>query len=306
MRSSWPAHVAVPVATVWADPDAPRPVDTLALGCHPDLRAWTARLGHDERLGLHGRVVTQALCGDSVLVDEERGAWAQVVVPGQPCSADPRGYPGWLPLEQLHPWVAEPDATRYLVVTRTVHTWWSEADRQVSSRLSFGTALYAPRSQPAVGSRAETRRTMVTRGGDRLQVNSQALVKADCGLEAGSELARTAVRFVGLPYLWGGASGFGLDCSGFVWLVLRRHGISAPRDAHDQANGGLPVSRDELLPGDLVFFADRHGLGAVHHVGMALDPTRMVHAPQTGRRIEVASLSDQSYASELTEGRRYR
>lgn len=86
-----------------------------------------------------------------------------------------------------------------------------------------------------------------------------------------------AREHLGLPYLWGGTSPFGLDCSGLVHLVHRELGRVVPRDAHDQQAACVPVQLDEVRPGDLYFFA-RDGRTA-DHVGLVTGPRRMIHAP---------------------------
>ncbi|HWG15988.1 MAG TPA: C40 family peptidase, partial [Streptosporangiaceae bacterium] len=130
-------------------------------------------------------------------------------------------------------------------------------------------------------------------------------VPAGDGPARGTDIVRSATGFAGLDYLWGGTTGFGLDCSGLAWLVLRRHGILAPRDAHDQAEAGQPVRLDALTAGDLVFFAEQPA-GRIHHVGLALGDGRMVYSPRTGRPVEVTALAAEPYATELVSARRYR
>jgi cell wall-associated NlpC family hydrolase len=95
-------------------------------------------------------------------------------------------------------------------------------------------------------------------------------------------LIATALRFIGLPYLWGGTTPFGLDCSGLVQLAHRLHGILLPRDADLQfADRRLrPVSRARLGAGDLVFFGPR--AGTITHVGIALGPRAFVNATTHG------------------------
>jgi cell wall-associated NlpC family hydrolase len=93
----------VDAATMWTSPAAPRDVDASALLDVPDLAAWTAALGAEERLGLHGRVDTQLVRGEPAVVLEERDGWARVAAPWQPSPKDSRGYPGWVRRAHLAP-----------------------------------------------------------------------------------------------------------------------------------------------------------------------------------------------------------
>jgi cell wall-associated NlpC family hydrolase len=94
-----------------------------------------------------------------------------------------------------------------------------------------------------------------------------------------AQITQFAGQFVGLPYLWGGTSRWGLDCSGLVHLAHRAAGVVVPRDAAAQQATAMPVQLGEEQPGDLYFFArdDR-----VFHVGFVTGPGRMLHAPEDG------------------------
>src|SRR5581483_1429027 len=92
-----------------------------------------------------------------------------------------------------------------------------------------------------------------------------------------------AMQYLGVPYVWGGASPSGFDCSGFVLYVYAQIGVSLPHSAASQYNYGVPVSRDQLEPGDLVFF---DGLG---HNGIYIGNGQFIHAPHTGDVVKISS-----------------
>jgi cell wall-associated NlpC family hydrolase len=107
-----------------------------------------------------------------------------------------------------------------------------------------------------------------------------------------------AMQYLGTPYVWGGAAPGGFDCSGFVMYVFAQVGVSLPHHAASQYNYGVPVSQDQLQPGDLVFF---DGLG---HVGIYIGGGQFIHAPHTGDVVKISSLSDSWYASTYYGARR--
>jgi cell wall-associated NlpC family hydrolase len=114
-------------------------------------------------------------------------------------------------------------------------------------------------------------------------------------------LLEWARHFVGLQYLWGGLSRYGLDCSGLVHLTYREAGLVVPRDASAQHAAARPVDLGEERTGDLYFFAGDDG--HVFHVGLVTGRLRMLHAPESGRRIEDAPLSAERQTSLAAAGR---
>ena len=115
----------------------------------------------------------------------------------------------------------------------------------------------------------------------------------------GERVARIAVRAVGVPYRWGGESpASGFDCSGLVRWAYGQIGIELPHNSYALYQEGRSVSRAQMKPGDVLFF---EGLG---HVGLYLGHGRMVHAPQTGRDVEVVRLSGSNYGGRLIGARR--
>lgn len=107
------------------------------------------------------------------------------------------------------------------------------------------------------------------------------------------EAVTQARRYLGVPYLWGGTTPSGFDCSGLVQYAYASIGISIPRTSRTQyrIGGYIPPNRLDLLqPGDLVFFGHDGDPSKIHHVGMYIGDGQMIHAPQTGDVVRVASL----------------
>jgi cell wall-associated NlpC family hydrolase len=107
-----------------------------------------------------------------------------------------------------------------------------------------------------------------------------------------------AMQFLGVPYVWAGASPSGFDCSGLIMYAYAQMGVSLPHNAAMQYGMGAPVSRDQLQAGDLVFF---NGLG---HAGIYVGGGLFIHAPHTGDVVKISSLYDSWYASTWYGARR--
>lgn len=321
MSSQQPAVVSVPVTTVWIAPDRPRSVDAAIVADLPDAVAWVAALDADAargtgaaggtgvgpgseadaeaasvddnaggdsdsdsdtdseaggRLGLHGRVETQLVEGEPVLVvgHDPSGAWAQVLAPWQPSPKSPLGYPGWVPAAHLSTTTPAASTASKEPSGPTA----SETDGQAASG-----EVDARPGDPASGPVA----TVDLDSLDSLDAEHPALA-----------LAR---EHLGLPYLWGGLTPLGLDCSGLVHHTWRRFGIVVPRDAYAQAESATPVALDAVEPGDLYFFG--HPGKRIHHVGIVVSPGRMVHASETGAVLVEENLGPDRLATLVAAGR---
>ena len=110
----------------------------------------------------------------------------------------------------------------------------------------------------------------------------------------GKNIIDTAVQFLGTPYLWGGSSPDGFDCSGLTQYVYNQNGVTIPRTANEQFNSGSAVDYQNLQAGDLVFFKGYKKDGSAGHVGIYVGNGEYLHAPKTGDVVKISSLSSRS------------
>lgn len=298
--------VAVSVATVWTSPASPKEQDLPALQNPVELRAWIDAMSIDDRLSLwkDNQVQTQILYGKKVIVVEEQGDWANVIIPDQSCKKDERGYPGWVPQRQL---IVAPEfeqlwqsnGKRAIVSANTAHLYKSVEEPEIE--LSFLTALPLLSTDPEWTQVATPHGTRFLKTEDVRVVEGSPVVAGNIG----ESIVNTGNKFLDLHYLWGGMSGFGYDCSGFAHSMHLAHGIQIPRDAGDQAHSGRLVEKEDLLPGDLLFFAHDEGKGRIHHVGIYAGNNQMIHSPESKSAIELISLAGHKLEREHVVSRRY-
>lgn len=138
-------------------------------------------------------------------------------------------------------------------------------------------------------------KALVARYGQRLGVQA---VRGD----GTPGLARTALTYRGAPYVHGGTGSYGFDCSGFTRHVFARYGIRLPHQSGAQAACGQPVSRNQMVPGDLVYFQTRGH--RISHVGIYIGDKRFVHASTPRRGVIVSSLDERYYSRTFRGARR--
>ena len=194
---------------------------------------------------------TQLLFGERVRVFDRRDGWAWV-------QAEEDGYVGYLPETDLSPPV---EVTHWVVVPRTFVYPQAELRSVPLRALSMGSRI-------VVIGEAETRGTRYF-----LLEDGGAVIAGHClplGEKPDEDYVSIAERFIETPYLWGGRSGFGIDCSGLTQLAMMMAGHKAPRDSDMQARFGSEIGRQDLRRGDLAFWKG--------HVGIMQDEKTMLHA----------------------------
>jgi cell wall-associated NlpC family hydrolase len=144
-------------------------------------------------------------------------------------------------------------------------------------------ALQAAQAQVAAAQAAQAQAAQATVVGATASTPEGATVVPSSSL--GSQVVSVAMSFLGVPYVWGGASPSGFDCSGLVMYSFAQLGVSLPHSSYAQWNYGVSVPYDQLQPGDIVFF------DSLGHVGLYIGGGEFVDAPYTGAVVRVDSLS---------------
>ncbi len=170
-----------------------------------------------------------------------------------------------------------------------------------SIKSEIGRIQAAERAQQAQLA-AEARARLSTNGAAVLDASAGAISTPNAPIYAPPPgkyggVVGIAMRYLGTPYVWGGASPAGFDCSGFVMYVFAQVGVSLPHNAAAQYGYGMPVSMGQLQPGDLVFF---NGLG---HDGIYIGGGQFIHSPHTGDVVKISSLTGW-YSSTFVGARR--
>ena len=128
--------------------------------------------------------------------------------------------------------------------------------------------------------------------------------RVEAFLSRANDLVLNAMGFMGIPYKWGGTTPeTGFDCSGFVQFVFRQAtGVTLPRSSFDQVLYGVSVAREELQPGDLVFFNTMRA--QFSHVGIYIGENRFIHSPSRGKAVEIVDISNSYWQKRYNGARR--
>ena len=124
--------------------------------------------------------------------------------------------------------------------------------------------------------------------------SSSSSSSSSSGSVTGQQIVETAKKYLGVPYVYGGTSPSGFDCSGLVYYVLKSHGITVSRSSAAMYKCGTPISKSQLQPGDLVFFQGTSASG-ISHVGIYAGNGQFIHSPNRGKVVSFADLNSAYY-----------
>lgn len=205
-------------------------------------------------------MVTQLLFGDAFRVTEQKGSWHHIINAWD-------HYEGWI------------DRKQYSPVSKTTYDNLDHNPAPVSAELfQLITDLKSGETFPIVlGSSLPFFHGGQCQIEDRIYAFDGNVRLFDETMPSRESLVETAMLFLNSPYLWGGRTPLGLDCSGFTQVVFKANGIRMKRDAYQQAEMGEPYSFvEEAQPGDLAFFDNEDG--RIIHVGILASPGTIIHA----------------------------
>lgn len=254
--------------------------------------------------GEKAEVVSQALYGSNVTLLVARGEWSRIQTPDR--------YKGWTP-------------SRYLRLVQ-VGDGYATAGPVVQVESLFANVYAEPdvtRQKPVVTIPFEVRLEVVeekdtakTKKSHEGWLQVRLPEQRNGWIQAGdvvpdpqrrsiAGMIELAKRFLGLPYLWGGRSSFGFDCSGFTQMLMRERGFNLPRDADQQAawRGLVAVDRKDLQSGDLVFFGS--SLKGITHTGMYIGDGQFIHDATEGHPVvQISRLDEEPWTHLLVACRR--
>jgi len=244
-------------------------------------------------------VVSQAVLGSHLTVLESQSSWVKVQTDDQ--------YSGWMATSALQ---TETGDHRYASQGRVVQVeslfanLYRETD--VTEHRPVITAPFESRLEVAADAAGEDSRWLPIVLPDRrkawIQRSDVDPAPKPLTIEESIALAK---RFMGLPYLWGGRSSYGYDCSGFTQMLVRSRGINMPRDADLQAawSGMRVIDRKHLRAGDLLFFGS--GPDKITHTAMYIGKGQIIHATTNGHpQVQISRLKDQPWTRILVACRR--
>jgi len=225
------------------------------------------------------KVVSQALWGEKVNIQNRSGDWLSI--------ATPDGYSGWVPPSSIIQ--REEIYSGHIEVTRLSAHIYPIPDIEFGplKTLPFGSKLHILES-------SDLRWVKILLPEEKEAYIQKGDIVSEPPIRNKRDLIPFSKKFLDLPYTWGGRSSFGYDCSGFVQMLYHRLGVPLPRDARQQICDGRlkSLALEEITPGDLIFFGKSEE--KIAHVGMCLEGAFFIHASSRENKpyLRISSLSD--------------
>lgn len=239
--------------------------------------------------GEDGSVVSQAIYASNVSILEEREGWVRIQTGDE--------YSGWVPAVGVRRGKYAQSGRVAMVRSLAAHLY---REPNVTRHAPVLTVPYETRLEVVAEPEAEDRRWLEVRlPDDRAAWVQRGDLSFDARALDVPEMIALAKRFLGLPYTWGGTSSFGYDCSGYTQMLCRRMGRLLPRDARPQAewSGLTAVKKDELRPGDLLYFGAERA--KISHTGVYIGNGEFIHATAHGEPVIQISRLDEPHWRDL-------
>lgn len=220
-------------------------------------------------------MINQLIFGDLVSIIDSKKGWHLVLTVID-------NYEGWIDIKQVS--VIEKPVFEKLLSATTV--FLSDTFASATSKTGKTINLFMGSRLPGFNNNTLT----ISDGDYVIDANTRKIQE----IATGNEIAELAMKYLGSPYLWGGRSPVGIDCSGFTQVVFGMAGIKLPRDSNLQAEIGETINFiDETIPGDLAFFDNAEE--RIIHVGIILENKKIIHA---SGKVRIDSIDHQGIYNE--------